>query len=93
MIPLEVRDMDMKAILRKSFARYGIIGICTPSWRGCHEPTVPTALVEKFAFRSVSVKKQISTRKNEADESIQMAHLLFYIRSCFDEVSIYACTR
>lgn len=49
--------MDMKAILRKSFVRYGIIGICNPSWRGCHEPTVPTALIKNFAFRSVSAKK------------------------------------
>lgn len=50
--------MDMKAILRKSFVRYGIIGICNPSWRGCHEPTVPTALIKNFAFRSVSAKKK-----------------------------------
>lgn len=48
--------MGIKAILRKSFARYGIIGIRNPSWRGCHEPTVPTALVKDFAIRSVSGK-------------------------------------
>ena len=56
MISLEVRNMGIKAILRKSFARYGIIGIRNPSWRGCHEPTVPTALVKDFAIRSVSGK-------------------------------------
>lgn len=38
--------MDLKAIVMKIFTNYGISGAEMPSYHGCHEPVVPTSLVE-----------------------------------------------
>ena len=39
--------MDVKAMLKKLFVRYGMMGANSASARGCYEPLVPEKLVKK----------------------------------------------